>query len=117
MWFMEAAVLIETQNISKSVICFQNCKKEYVFEVPLCNAKPFLSQSASTDSAAFTNKSTYLWWSSLYNKKMEKFVKTFEIFVAHPWTIERKYKYRYGTKMTIKIDQKIFGQKKLGTHL
>ena len=48
---------------------------------------------------------------------MEKFVKTFEIFVAHPWTIGRKYKYRYGTKMTIKIDQKIFGQKKIGDTL
>ena len=48
---------------------------------------------------------------------MEKFVKTFEIFVAHPWTIERKYKYSYGTKMTIQIDQKIFGQKKIGDTL
>ena len=47
---------------------------------------------------------------------MEKFVKTFEIFVAHPGTIERKYKYRYGTKMTIQIDQKIF-EKKIGDTL
>ena len=42
---------------------------------------------------------------------MEKIIKIFEILVAHPWTIERKYKYRYGAKITIQIDPKNFDKK------
>ena len=92
-------------------------QKNTLLEFRYATQSLFLSQSASTDSAAFTDKSTYVWWPSPYNKKTEKFVKIFEeIFIAHHWTLESKYMFSYGTKMTVQIDQKIFGQKKNWGH-
>ena len=49
--------------------------------------------------------------------KKEKKSKSSKKLLLHMLARLRKYKYSYGTIITIQIDQKNFGQKKLGAHL
>ena len=117
MWFREAVVLIETQNISKSIIFFKKLQKKHVFEVPLFNAKPFLSQSATTDSAAFTNKSTYIWWSSLYNKKWKNLSNSSKFLLHILERLRENISSAMGQKWRSKLTKKILAKKKIGDTL